>query len=154
TTDTKLRKVDTSARRTETSVRALDRTLSRVNSNGLTKVSSKLDSFAGTLGSVPALAIAGTSALIPLGTAAAGVAARLAAPVTFVGGGLTLFGVLGGFAIKDTQDQYKAIDTLQKKLAGLSKGTQAYAQTQHQLQVAQAALSPQQRAFHNSLETL
>jgi hypothetical protein len=54
------------------------------------------------------------AALVPLAAAAVGVAAAFAAPIAFAGGGLTLFGLLGGAAIAQTQKQFKSIDTLSK----------------------------------------
>lgn len=153
-TESTLSRVDTQARRVESSMSRVGTTTRRVGDNDFSRATSKVDGFIGKLGLIPALAVAGSAALVPLAAAATGVAAAFAAPIAFVGGGVTLFALLGGAAISETNKQYKAIDALELKLSGLTKGTKDYVAVQKQLQAAQKAISPQQREFHNSLETL
>jgi hypothetical protein len=153
-TDRGLTRVDAGARRVDTSMRRVDTTMSRVSNNGLARAVSRVDSLVDRLGVLPAVAIAGTSALIPLGAAAGGVAAAFAAPVAFGGGALTLFGLLDGAAIHKTNAQLQAIDSLKKRLAGLQQGTTAYAITARQLKAAQDALTPSQKRYAASLDHL
>jgi hypothetical protein len=174
-TEAVLGKVDTQARRVETSMARVGTTTRRVGENDFSRATSRVDGFLGKLGLVPALAVTAGAALVPLGAAAVGVAAAFAAPIAFVGGGLTLFGLLGGAAIASTQKQFKSIDTLSKAVdsaklsldqatrsAGKNASTStSVANAQDRLSkatkdyhAALQALSPQQRAFHNSLEGL
>lgn len=113
-----------------------------------------LSGVTGSLGLIPALALAAGSALVPLIAVLGGVVGALAAPLAIAAGGATLFAFLAGFAVKDTQKQLKAIDALDKKLGGLKKGTQAYTDTLAQLKNAQAALSPAQKHFTDALGSL
>ena len=91
-------------------------------------------------------------ALIPLTAVIGGLVAALAAPIAVAAGGVTIFGFLAGFALKDTLAQLKAIDEQRKKLSDLTKGTQEYADAQSDLRVLTAGLSPAQRAFARALD--
>lgn len=155
-TNSKLGETESALNRVDSAAVRVERTLSRSNSsgNGWSKATKSVDGFLGKIGLLPVLATAGTAALIPLAAAATGVVAAFAAPIAFVGAGATLFGFLGGEAIKTTQKQYQEIDTLSKKLQGLTKGGTAYKQTLMQLHAAQKQLGPDQVQFHNALETL
>lgn len=62
------------------------------------------------------------TALIPLTGALLGVTAALLGPLAAAGGGLTLFGVLSGFAVKNVIETSKEIDKLKKKADGLRSG--------------------------------
>jgi len=94
--------------------------------------------------------------------AVAGLGAALAAPLAAAGGGLTLFGIIAGVAVKRTKDQIKEIDDLQQKaveardailgttgatrktaIAEAAEATQAYKQALNQL-------SPAQERFMNA----
>ena len=119
----------------------------RADTSQLAKGAGALDDFVGKLGLLPALALTAGSALVPLVATLGGVALALAAPLAIAGGGATLFAFLGGLAAKDTEKQLKNITSLQKKLGGLTKGTAEYAAVQKRLHDAQAALTPQQKAF-------
>lgn len=55
-------------------------------------------------------------ALIPVTAAITGLVAALGAPLAVAGGGLTVFGVISGMAIKSTEKQKKQIDDLKKKV--------------------------------------
>ena len=94
------------------------------------------------------------SALIPLGAAIGGVALALAAPLAIAGGGVGLFAVLGGLAVKGTEKQLKDIDKFRTKLGTLQKGTAEYAATQKQLKMATDALSPAQDKLGKAQDTL
>ncbi|MGC4109447.1 MAG: hypothetical protein QM747_03265 [Nocardioides sp.] len=126
----------------------------RADTSQLSKSNGVLGSFVDRLGLLPALAIAAGAALVPLAATLGGITAALAAPLIIGGGAATLFAFLGGFAVKETTTQLKNIDSLQKKLAGLTKGTKEYAQTQKQLRDAQAGLTPAQKEFASSLAGL
>ena len=168
------RRVSTESTRMESSMRRVE-TRARTTESAFTRVTTRIDGFLGKLGLLPALAIAGGSALIPLTGAVGGLAAALAAPIAFVGLGGLLFGFLGSKAIQQTQKQYKTIGTLQKAVesarasleadtrsAGKNAATSAtVANAQERYNKALAAyktalsgLSPQQRQFHNALEGL
>jgi hypothetical protein len=108
---------------------------------------SRFDSFLGGMSALPALAIAGASALVPLAATLGGVALALGAPLVIAGGGATLFAFLGGLAAKDTEAKLKNIAKLQQHLATLTKGTKEYKVAQQQLHDAQAALTPEQQKF-------
>lgn len=118
-------------------------------------LSSAASASSGLLGNFSALgAGAGilSLALIPLTAAMAGLVAALAAPLAISAGGVTIFGFLAGFAVKDTLAQLKQIDTLHSKLDGLTKGTTEYQQTLVELKAAQAGLTPAQKAFADALD--
>lgn len=173
-TESTLSKVDTEARRVDTSMRRLTSSMNG-NGNGFSRAAARVDGFLGKLRLIPALAIVGTAALIPLAAAATGVVAALTAPLVFVGGGVTLFALLGGAAISKTNEQFKAIDTLKKSVdsarvsleqAERSAGKNASTSTSvanaqdrlnkatHDYHEALKGISPQQREFHGALETL
>lgn len=116
--------------------------------------SGTLSGFLGDLGAIPALALTAGSALIPLAAAIGGVVAAVGAPLAVAGGGVGLFALFGTLAAKSTEKQLKNITTLEKKLAGLTKGTATYAATQKELLAAQKALTPAQHNFADSLDGL
>jgi hypothetical protein len=151
--NTQLSGVETSAGKAERAIGSLDRTVSR-SGNGWTTYTRKLDGFVKDLVVLPGLALGAVAALQPLAVAGAGLAAAFAPPVAFAGGGLGLFAILGGFAVKETNDALKNIDTLQKKLGTLTKGTKEYADAQKQLRAAQKDLTPAQREYSRSLDDL
>lgn len=93
-----------------------------------------------------------STALVPLTAVIAGVGLALAAPLAIAAGGVTIFGFLAGFAVKDTLEQIKQIKQLETKLGTLKKGTQDYNDTLAQLRNAQAAMSPAQTAFAKALD--
>jgi hypothetical protein len=126
----------------------------KTDTSSFSKGASKLDSFVGSLGAIPALAITAGAALVPLAGVLAGITAALGAPLLVAGGGATVFGLLAGLAVKQTEKQFKVIDALQKKLGGLTKGTQAYADAQKQLKDARSSLSPAQSRFTTEQENL
>lgn len=113
-------------------------------SSGLLGNFSLLGAAAGLLG----------PALIPLTAVIGGLVAALAAPLAVTAGGVTVFGLLAGFAVKDTLDQIKNIDKLDEKLSGLKKDTQDYRDTLADLQLAQSGLTPAQAAFASALDKL
>ena len=115
---------------------------------------SALEKFSGTLGALPALAVTAGAAMIPLGAAIGGVALALGAPLAIAGGGVGLFAVLGGLAVKGTEKQLKDIDKLRTHLGTLQKGTKEYAAAQKDLAAATAALSPAQRKLGDAQNTL
>ncbi len=118
------------------------------------KATSLLEKFSSTLGFIPALAIAAGAALIPVTAAVGGLAAALAAPVLFAGGGVGLFAVLGGLAVKDTEKSLKAISKLQGSLDGLKKGSKEYLAVQKQIKQATDGLSPAQKKLGDAQTAL
>lgn len=108
--------------------------------------------FSGGLNGIFSAIIILGPALIPVTAAVAALGAALVAPLAIVGGGLTIFGFIAGFTIAETNKQLKAIDQLDTKLSGLTKGTKEYADTAAQLHAAQAALTPAQTAFAAALD--
>lgn len=134
---------------TEARVNRLDGRTAKVKvkteTSALSKGASLLSKFTGALGVLPALAVAAGAALIPLGAVIGGIVAALAAPLIFAGGGVGLFAVLGGLAVKKTEEQFKAISKLEANLSKLKKGTKEYAAAQKELAAAEAALSPAQK---------
>lgn len=149
--NTQLSGVEGSAAKAERGLRGLEGTNNRVG-NSWANHAKKLDGFVSKLVTLPALAIAATSALQPLAVSALAVGAAFAAPLAFAGGGLGLFAILGLAAVTQTNKQIKNIDTIQKKLSGLTKGTAAYAAAQKELTAAQNALTPAQEAYSKATD--
>ena len=112
------------------------------NATGLSSAFSGVGAGAGIL----------STALIPLTAVLVGLVGALAAPLAVTAGGVTIFGFLAGFAVKDTLEQIKSIDKLKEKLGTLKKGTADYQSTLAQLQAEQSALTPAQTAFADALD--
>src|SRR5699024_8787706 len=91
-------------------------------------------------------------ALVPVTAAVGGLVAALSAPLAAAGGGMTVWGLLAGGAVKTTMQQYKEIAELRKKLGGLEKGTKEYAEAQKKLKENLSALTPAQKKFMNALD--
>ena len=134
-----------------------------VKTNVDTSQIAELDRAASTAGSALAglasnFSVAGLGAagfviaLGPVVAALAAVTAALAAPLAVVAGGVTIFGFLAGFAVKNTLAQIKQIDTAQKHLATLTKGTAAYNTAAAQLKALQDGLPASSRKFADALD--
>lgn len=93
------------------------------------------------------------TALIPLTAALVGVTAALLGPLAAAGGGLTLFGLLAGKAISNTNKVAKQIDDLKKKASTLVDPKAAKAALD-QAKALEASLTGPQRAFLKAKETL
>src|SRR5699024_11503344 len=117
---------------------ARDRTVnSDADTGAATAQIAALDRAAGSSGrSMRGLVVAALAlgpALVPVTAAVGGLVAALSAPLAAAGGGMTVWGLLAGGAVKTTMQQYKEIAELRKKLGGLEKGTKEYAEAQKKL---------------------
>jgi hypothetical protein len=170
--------VDADTGEAETKLDAVARTRTakvKADVSQLSRGASALDNFVGKLGLLPALATAAGAALVPLAGVIGGVVAALAAPLAIAGGGATLFGILGGLAVKQTLEQSKNVDKLKasvdsarqslenaRRSAGKNAATSAsVANAQKRLNEATAeyqsalkGVSPQQTAFLAALDGL
>lgn len=93
-------------------------------------------------------------ALVPVTAAVAGLVGMLGAPLAIAGGGATLFALLAGGAVKETNKELKAIDKMDAKLATLTKGTAQYKGVQEALKSAIDDLSPAQKRYRDDLGKL
>ena len=126
---------------------ARDRTANvRVDSSGFTGAAS------GMSGMVAAAAALGP-ALIPVTGAVTGLAAALGAPIAAAGGGLTVFGVIAGIAVKQTKEQIKEIGKLQEKV-GKAQLELDSATTKQGKATAQDNLAAATTAYKNALDNL
>src|SRR5690348_15897529 len=64
-------------------------------------------------------------ALVPVTAAAAGLGAALSAPIAAAGGGMTIYGLITGKAVSDTNKVIKQIYLLRQKAASISYPKQA-----------------------------
>lgn len=118
----------------------------------LSDATSSAQGFSGGLSGITTAVILLGPALVPVTAAVIALGAALVAPIAIAGGGLTVFGILAGFTVSETNKQLKVIKQLDAKLSTLTKGTQAYADTAAQLRNAQAALTPAQAAYAAALD--
>ncbi|MFF0704972.1 peptidoglycan DD-metalloendopeptidase family protein [Streptomyces tendae] len=121
--------------------------------------------LAGQMGTITAAAMLAAPALFPLGAAALNVAGTFTALGVAVGGGLGIFTAATVGAVKGVTELDKAVATAKKNLdaqretlARLTPGTDAYAlqlkkveDAQRALTAAQAAYTPEQRAFSDAV---
>ena len=75
-----------------------------------------IDHYSGRLRLLSEAAVMLGPALIPVAGAVGGLAAALSAPISAAGGALTVYGLLTGQAVKQTEKQKKEIDQLAKKV--------------------------------------
>lgn len=110
------RKLDTATLRTRAMAREIDNADSSMGRLGRSSDSTgrEIDRLSGRMRLLgEAVVILGPS-VIPLTAALGGLAAALSAPIAAGGAGATLYGILTGQAVKQTEDQKKKIDQLQK----------------------------------------
>lgn len=141
--------------RVQTKIRELHGKTVRVDvKTNASSAANDFERIGGSLRVLPALAVAGTAALIPLLGVVGGISAALAAPLLLTAGGATVFGLLAGLAAHQTEKQLKNIDQLRQHLGTLTKGTAEYAAAQGRLRRAEAALTPEQKKFADSQDRL
>lgn len=138
---------DTTAAEAQIDEASRDRTANvDVDSSGIARAGSDVSGLAVAI-------IALGPALIPIIGAVAALGAGLSAPLAAAGGGLTIFGLLAGKAIGDTNKIAKQIETLHQKASTLVDPAAAQA-AKDQADALEASLSGPQKAFLKAKEAL
>ena len=120
-----------------------------VKTKGGQQAASFLGQTSLTMGQMAVAAGALGAAMIPLAAGVAAVGAALSAPLAAAGGGLTIFGIIAGVAIKRTKEQIKEIDDLREKI-GEAEGLKERAAATRAYRQALDQLSPAQKRFMNA----
>src|SRR5699024_5251443 len=86
-------------------------------------------------------------ALVPVTAAVGGLVAALSAPLAAAGGGLTVWGLLTGVAVKQANTNLKELEKAKEALASAKKGTEEYRDALVAFRGAQKQVTPIQREF-------
>lgn len=147
--------------RLQMKVRELDRSEAKIRVkvddqealSRLDRLQAKVSGTTMGFGALATSAIALGPALVPITGALGGLVAALGAPIAAVGGGLGLYGLITGHAIKDTEAQATAIAALKKQMDA-AKVSMASATTASGRKSAMAMLAKDTALYNAALAKL